>query len=371
MPPEIGDIFAQPELAHTLERIRDRGAAGFYAGETADLIVGEMEEGGGIVTHVDLAEYEPVWREPVRFSYRGHTILSMPPPSSGGTTLAETCQILGTLCLGELEWHEPQQLHLMAEAWRRAYADRNYYLGDPDFAAIPVETLISPEYGADWARTISADETTPSSTVHPGDVSTGRTEGDHTTHASIVDPMGGAVSLTTTLNTWYGSKLVVDGAGFLLNNEMDDFTVAPGVPNFFGLVQGEVNLIAPHKRMLSAMTPTLVLTRAGDLYLVLGTPGGATIITTVFQVLSNLADHGMTLAEAVCAPRVHHQHLPDRLAYEPGALSEAVVAGLAALGHETREEKEEWGDMQAILLNSDQSLLGVSDPRRGGVSVGF
>ena len=371
MPPEIGDIFVQSELAQVLERIQDLGAEGFYTGTTADLIIEEMRQGGGIITHADLEAYGAEWRDPVRFSYRGHTILSMPPPSSGGTTLAETCHILETFSLSDLEWHEPRHLHLLAEAWRRAYADRNHYLADPDFVEVPVETLISAEYGASRARTISDAQVTSSTVVHPGDTQARVPGGDHTTHVSIVDPMGGAVSLTTTLNTWYGSKLVVAGAGFLLNNEMDDFTVALGVPNFFGLVQGEANLIAPHKRMLSAMTPTLVLTPTDDLYLVLGTPGGATIITTVFQVVSNLIDYGMTLAEAVSAPRVHHQHLPDRLAYEPGALSETVVAGLAAVGHETREEGEEWGDVQGILLDSEQSLLGVSDPRRGGAALGF
>ena len=370
-PPKVADTFSQPDLARTLERIRDHGAKGFYDGETADLIVEEMQRGGGIIARADLAGYLPVWRDPVRFSYRGWPVLSVGPSSSGGVTLAETCNILSAFSLRDLPWHGPEHIHLVAEAWRRAYADRNHYLADPEFVDVPVDPLVSLEYGAQRARTIAMDSATPSSGVAPGDALGPPQDGAHTTHISIVDPMGGAVSLTTTINTWYGSKLVVAGAGFLLNNEMDDFSVAPGVPNFFGLVQGEANSIQPGKRMLSAMTPTIVLTPEGQLFMVVGTPGGASIITTVFQVISNVIEHGMALAESVAAPRIHHQHLPDRIAFEPGGLPESVIDRLVSLGHPVEEEDEEWGDVQAILALPDGSLQGVSDPRRGGVALGF
>ena len=373
-PPRIGDTFFQSDLARTLERIRDQGAEGFYGGETADLLAEEMEKGGGIITRADLADFTTAWHDPVRFGYRGHEVLSMSPSSSGGAMLAMTCNILSTFPLKDLSWHGPEHIHLLVEAWRRAYADRNHYLADPEFKEVPLDLLISPAYGAHRARKISMEGATPSREVGPGDVRGGEFDGSgaHTTHISIVDPMGGAVSLTTTLNTWYGSKVIVAGAGFLLNNEMDDFTAVPGIANFFGLVQGEANSIEPGKRMLSAMTPTIVLTPGEELFLVVGTPGGATIITTVFQVISNLIDYGMELAEAVSAPRVHHQHLPDHVECEPGGLPEPVIEGLRALGHRVEGcKKEVWGDVQAILAQPNGSLRGMSDPRRGGVSLGF
>ena len=387
MPPKVGDTFTQPDLARTLERIRDGGADGFYRGETADLIVEEMRGGGGIITADDLEAYAAAWRDPIHFRHGDHTVLSMPLSSSGGATLSMACNMLGVLPLHDLTWHGPEHVHLLAETWRRAYADRNHYLADPDFAEVPVESLTSSEYGIERAGTISMERATPSTQVSPGeDLSDGRGpggtgfhgrsddgpgRGGHTTHVSIVDAMGGAVSLTTTLNTWYGSKLVVAGAGFLLNNEMDDFTVVPGVPNAFDLIQGEANAIEPGKRMLSAMTPTIVLTPQDELLMVVGTPGGATIITTVFQVVSNVLDFGMTLTEAVHAPRVHHQHLPDRIMFEPSGLTTEVVEALAALGHRLEVGEEAWGDAQAILADPDGSLEGVSDPRRGGLVLGF
>lgn len=368
-PPRVGDLFCQPDLAATLERIRDHGADGFYRGETADLIVAEMRRGAGIISHDDLRSYTVAWREPVRFSYRGHAVLSMPPSSSGGVTLAGMGNILGSFSLGDLPWHGVEHVHLLAEAWKRAFADRNHHLADPDFVQQPLETLISGDYGARRAATISADRATPSSEIRPGAVTQER--GDHTTHVSIVDERGNAASVTTTLNTWYGSKVVAQGTGVLLNNEMDDFTARPGTPNFFGLVQGEANTIQPGKRMLSTMTPTMVLDGRGALKMVVGAPGGATIITTVFQVVSNVLDHGMTLAQAVMAPRVHHQHLPDRIRHEPRGLPGDVVEGLVGLGHEVIEHHEEAGDAQAVLITEDGTLHGVADPRRGGVAAGL
>ena len=369
-PPPKGERFSQPDLARTLERIRDEGPSGFYEGETAERIEAEMQRGGGIITREDLAAYTAPWREPIRARYRGHTILAMPPSSSGGVTLAESGHILETFPLGELPWLGARHIHLMAEAWRRAYADRNAYLADPDFVDMPIETLTSPAYGAWRARDISLEKATPSSEVQPCADAYPK-EGEHTTHISIVDAQRNAVALTTTINSWYGSKVVVEGTGIVLNNDMDDFTSKVGAANQFGLVQGEANAIAPRKRMLSAMAPTIVLDPEDRLAMVLGTPGGSTIITTVFQVISNVLDHGMDIAQAVLAPRVHHQHLPDHIHCELGALPPDVVAGLQALGHKVVEREELSGDVEAIQVLPDGSLAGLADPRRGGTALGF
>ncbi len=373
--PEEGARFRQPDLARTLERIRDLGPDGFYGGETADLLVAEMRRGGGIVSHADLAGYTSQWRAPVRFRYGDRVIVSMPPSSSGGVTLAAMAHILSAHGPGRRPWHGPEHVHLLAEAWRRAYADRNHYLADPEYATVPQEILTSAAYGAWRAKTIDVDSATASGRVGPGveeflgggdpnggaDSGSPRTEGRHTTHVSIV----------ATLHTWFGSKLVAEGTGVLLNNEMDDFTTRPGEPNHFGLVQGEVNTVAPGKRMLSAMTPTIVLDRAGDrLSMVLGTPGGATITTTVFQVLSNVLNHGMTLTDAVAAPRVHHQHRPDLIHVEPGGLPPEVMSTLRRWGHDVVERDEFSGDVQAVGVHTDGTLEGVADPRRGGMALG-
>lgn len=378
--PRFGDTFRQPDLARTLERIRDGGADGFYRGATAELLVSALKREGGILELSDLASYESARREPISCSYRGHTILSMPPSSSGGVALAETAHILAVRDVSSLPWHGPEHVHLLAEAWRRAFADRNRYLADSDFADVPVETLASPAYGARRGLEIEQNAT-PSERVGPGlDLPefghAGKADGSprldrhHTTHVSVVDAAGNAVAMTTTLNTWFGSKWVAAGTGILMNNEMDDFTLKPGEPNHFGLVQGVANSIEPRKRMLSAMTPTIVTTSDGALALVVGAPGGATIITTVFQVISNILDHGMVLADAVAAPRVHHQHLPDRLDVEPGGLQAHVVSELQQRGHTVREQPEPWGDVQAVSVHENGSVEGASDPRRGGVAVG-
>jgi gamma-glutamyltranspeptidase / glutathione hydrolase len=372
--PRLGDVFRQPDLAATLERIRDRGSHDFYHGETAARLVSEMEREGGILSRSDLASYRVRTKSPLRFSHCGHTVLSMPPSSSGGVTLAETARILEPHPLGAFPWHSAGHVHLLAEAWRRAYADRNEYLADPDFVEVPTAILTSAGYGAWRGRDISLERATPSGELPPGREGFG--ESEHTTHISIVDPDGNAVSLTTTVNTWYGSKVVAEGTGVLLNNDMDDFAARLGVPNYFGLLQGAGNAVGPGKRMLSAMSPAIVLgpgegPEGETLLLVVGTPGGATIITTVFQVISNLLDHGMSLAQAVLAPRVHHQHLPDRIWYEPGGLPTSVVEELVSLGHEVVERDELSGDVQAILVRPDGTLEGQSDPRRGGVAAGF
>jgi gamma-glutamyltranspeptidase/glutathione hydrolase len=368
-PPLLGDTLRQPDLARTLERIRDRGPEGFYAGETADLIVAEMERGGGIITHEDLASYEAAWREPVSFSYRGHTVLSMPPSSSGGATMAEIANILERWDLHALGFQSPEVIHLYAEAWKRAYADRNQYLADPDFVDVPLERMTSPAYADERAADISLTSATPSEDVAPG-LEPARAESTSTTHYSIVDALGNAVAITTTLNSWYGSRVTVAGAGFLLNNEMDDFSALPGAPNQFGLVQGEQNAVEPGKRMLSAMTPTIVLGQDGSVRMVTGTPGGSTIITTVFQTLSNVLDFGMGVVQAVNAPRVHHQHLPDEILYERGGLGRATVTALEALGHTVVERGGHSGDVQMIVVE-DTLITAWSDPRRGGRASGY
>ena len=368
-PPDAGDTLRQPDLAATLRRIRDDGPQGFYTGRTAELIVAEMERGGGIMTLEDLASYQAAWREPIEFDYRGHTVVSMPPSSSGGATMAEMANMLERWDLGSMAWHGPEMVHLYAEAWRRAYADRNYYLADPDYVDMPLARMTSDEYAAERAATISMQAATPSLEVSPG-LGPAASEGENTTHFSVVDGQGNAVAVTTTVNSFYGSKVTVAGAGFVLNNEMDDFAAKPGTPNQFGLVQGENNAIEPGKRMLSAMTPTIVLDPDGALLMVTGTPGGSTIITTVFQTISNVVDYGMNVVQAVNAPRVHHQHLPDQIYYEEGGLDAATVARLEAMGHTMVERGGISGDVQMILMDGG-TITAWSDPRRGGRAMGY
>ena len=316
--PPLGDTFVQPDLSAVLTRLRDQGPDDFYRGETARLIEAEMVRGGGLITREDLESYETVWREPVAFDYRGYTAYSMPPPSSGGVTMAAIAGMAEHWDLAALGWNTPETIHLMAESFRRAYADRNEYLADPDFVEMPIADLTSEQYAAERAATISMERATPSAEVRPGLDAV--LDESHTTHYAVVDADGNAVAVTTSLNSWYGGKVVVEGAGFFLNNTMDDFSAKPGTPNQFGLVQGERNAVAAGKRMLSAMSPTIVEDADGALFLVSGTPGGATIITTVLQTLFNVVDHGMNVVQAVHAPRVHHQHLPDQIFFEHGGL---------------------------------------------------
>ncbi len=367
-PPEVGDLFRQPDLARTLTRIRDEGPDGFYRGETADLIVAEMERGGGIITHEDLEAYTAAWRDPITFRYRGYTVHSMPPSSSGGATMALMANILEGHDLAALGWHSPEHLHLLAEAWRRSYADRNEVLADPDFVDVPLARMISEAYALERGADIRADRATPSSEVGAG-LAVG--ENLETTHYSVVDRWGNAVAVTTTINSGYGNKVTVTGAGFLLNNEMDDFAAKPGFPNQFGLVQGEQNAIEPGKRMLSAMTPTVVENPEGELFMVTGTPGGSTIITTVFQTISNVVDFGMNVAQSVNAPRVHHQHLPDQIYFENGGLRPEVRGALEALGHTLSERTGVSGDVQAVVRLPDGTLTVHSDPRLGGRALGY
>jgi gamma-glutamyltranspeptidase / glutathione hydrolase len=299
----------------------------------------------------------------------------MPPPSSGGATLGQILKIMEGYDVRSLGYLSAEHVHLFTEATRRAYADRNEYLADPDFVPQPIPRMYSDEYAAERRAGLSMSRSTPSAEVRPGmglapAGRVPRTESESTTHYSIVDSQGNAVAVTTTINSLYGNLVTVTGAGFLLNNEMDDFAAKPGTPNQFGLVQGEANAIAPEKRMLSAMTPTIVLDPAGDVRLVTGTPGGSTIITSIAQIVSNVVDFGMDAAASTAAPRLHHQHLPDVLRFERRGLHPAVVERLRALGHQAEERPGYQGDVQTIMVLRDGILAGVSDPRRGGAAVG-
>jgi len=361
--PSPGTVWKQTDLARTLTAIRDHGRDGFYKGWVADSIVAEMQRGGGLITHADLAAYQAHWREPITIRYRNHTIYSMPPASSGGVTLA--------LILNIMEGYDPLPpfgsaalLHREAEAMRRAFTDRNIYLGDPAYVRMPLERLLSKEYAATLRSQIDLAHATPTPAFDPS-----IRDGASTTHYSVVDAEGNAVSCTTTLNDSYGSAVAVSGAGFLLNDEMDDFATAPGKPNIYGLIQGEANAIQPGKRMLSAMTPSIVLDPEGKLLMVVGTPGGPTIITQVYHVISNVIDHKMTLPEALAAPRMHHQALPDSIRLERNGFQPAVLAQLQAMGHGL-QARGRWGDVEAIIRTED-GWLGASDPRLGGGGAGY
>jgi len=361
--PASGTTFRQPELAHTLQLIADSGASVFYQGQIADLIAAEMQRGHGLITKDDLRRYQPKWRTPVQIGYRGYSIYSMPPASSGGVTMGEILNIMeGYDTLPP--FGSAGYVHLEVEAMRRAFMDRNHWLGDPDFVDMPLERLLSKSYAAELRAQILPDRATPTPPL-----ATSAGDGTETTHYSVVDAAGNAAAVTTTLNGGFGSAVTVTGAGFLLNNEMDDFTTAPGKPNMYGLIQGAANAIAPHKRMLSAMTPSLVLDRSGRLFMVVGTPGGPTIINSVYQVIVNVLDHGMSLAEAVAAPRVHQQALPDVVFYERGGLAQTTLDGLRTMGYQLRE-RGRMGDIAAIERTA-AGWVGVADPRRGGGAVGY
>jgi gamma-glutamyltranspeptidase / glutathione hydrolase len=354
---KAGDRLRQPDLARSLERIQAQGPEGFYQGETARLLIEEMRRGGGLITQEDLDLYEAVWREPAVGPYKNYRIISMPPPSSGGVALL---QLLHILEHHELKRDDAATLHLLIEAMRRVYADRAHYMGDPDFHPVPVDSLLDEAYLAARMADFDPSRASVSAQVASGDVRV-RLESFETTHTSVVDAEGMAVSVTTTINSNYGSKVVVGGAGFFLNNEMDDFSVKPGAPNQFGLVGGEANAVAPGKRMLSSMTPAIV-EKDGALFMVLGTPGGSTIITANLQVILNVAALGMDLPEAVAAPRMHHQWLPDEVWLERGAFSPSLRDSLAAMGH-TIVDKERLGLVKAIHILPDGRRCGAGDWR--------
>jgi len=362
---EPGDRFTQPELAQTLERIARVGAAEFYEGESARRLAAAMRENGGLITVEDLKAYQVVERQPLRGRYRGVEILTAPPPSSGGIGILHMLGVLEGTGFQKHGAGSAAAIHLMAEAMRRYFADRSEYLGDPDFVRVPVKGLLDPRYLAALRATIDPERATPSSQLRPGNPQ--GYESTETTHYSIVDQQGNAVAVTYTLNGGYGSGVTAPGLGFLLNNEMDDFAARPGFPNAYGLVQGEANAIAPFKRPLSSMTPTVLL-RNGRLYAVLGSPGGPRIITTVLQVIVNLLDFGMNVQEAVDWPRFHHQWLPDTLYMEPG-FSPDTVALLRLRGFKT-ETVRSMGEVAAVLVEGGW-LHGAADSRVEGLAAGF
>ena len=359
-----GENFRQPELAATLKRIAQYGPDDFYRGETAELLVTEMERGDGLITADDLARYEAVWREPLHASWRDYQIVSAPLPSSGGFAVIQLLKMKDYLAheFEGLEHNSPQYIHLVAEIEKRVFADRAEYFGDPDAIDVPIERLISDEYIRSRAREVDATKISNLDSVQPG------LEPFDTIHFSIVDYQGNAVSNTYTLNGSFGDGVIVEGAGFLLNNEMDDFSIKPGVPNMYGVVGGTANEIQPGKRMLSSMSPTILL-RDGDIEMVVGTPGGSTIFTSVFQIIVNIYDFGMTPAEAAGASRFHHQLLPpDLITYSPGVpLPANTISALAERGYRARPHGYPFGNIQVIQKDGDQ-LRPASDPRKRGES---
>ncbi len=363
-----GDRFKQPELGKTLELIAAKGKDGFYAGKTAELIVAEMQRGGGLITAKDLADYRSVWREPIKGTYRGYQIYSMAPPSSGGVLLVQMLNMLEPFDIKASGYGSAATIHLMVEAERRAYADRAEYLGDPDFYPVPVAKLIDKSYAVQRFSDFDATRATPSASIGPGLPH----ESTQTTHFSVMDAAGNAVACTTTLNLSFGSKIVVEGAGFLLNNEMDDFSARANTPNSYGLIGRVANSIEPGKRMLSSMTPTIVVDSEGHTRLVTGSPGGSTIITTVLQIVVNVIDHGMDVSDAVGVARFHHQWMPDRVIYEPWGISPDTLKILQSRGHSfvTLPWGRGIGDANTVMRSGDD-LLGMSDPRNQGGAAGY
>ncbi len=347
-----GEIFKQPDLAKVLKLIQKKGNAGFYEGAVADAMVRTSQTYGGIFTLSDLRNYTPKFRKPIEGNYRGYDILSMPPPSSGGIALVSMLNMLEGFALDSVGWHSAEHIQIMAEIEKRAYADRSVWLGDPDYFDVPREKLLSSAYAYLRMKGYLPGYATPSDSIYPlndrdlGNISVVGHESEETTHFSVVDRWGNAVSVTTTLNWSFGSYVTVEGYGFLLNNEMDDFSAKPGSPNSFGLLGNEANAIAPKKRMLSSMTPTIV-SQDGDVLLVVGSPGGATIITTVFQVITNLIDFDLPLQEAVNAPRFHHQWQPDIIHYGRHAINSDTAEKLSQMGY-TLKARSPYGEVNAI-----------------------
>ena len=362
--PAVGTRWRAPELAAVLRRIATRGRAGFYQGETAQLIVTAMQRGGGIISLADLAGYAPQWREPITFDYRGHHIVSMPPVSSGGLTLALILGIIEGRDVAALGWRTPESIHLLAEAERRAYVRRNTLLGDPAFMTIPAQSFMSHDTAAALLAQIGA-------TSSGSATARALSESRHTTHFSVVDADGNAVAVTTTLNESFGAAFTVPGGGFLLNNEMDDFTTRIGAVNAMGLVQGSANAIAPGRRMLSSMTPTIMLDSANRVELVTGAAGGAYIITTVAHQIVSLVDHGRTLAEAMAAPQFHHQDVPDSLVVEQSAWADSAAAFMRPLGHAVKLSP--WGFLTNVqsIHRENGRWIGVTEPRGQGLAKGY
>lgn len=356
-----GEILVQKDLAKTLKEIQKNGQKAFYEGKIADLIVKDMQKNGGIITKEDLKSYKPIWRKPVVGNYRGYEIISMGPPSSGGIHIIEILNIIENANIKELGFGSSSTISLMSEAMRQAYADRSEYLGDPDFIKVPTEQLIDKAYAKKIYNKIKPNKAISSDDVRPGGGLLNIKESDNTTHYSIADKWGNAVSVTYTINASYGSAAAVDGAGFLLNNEMDDFSIKPGVPNIYGLVGGDANAIEPNKRPLSSMSPTIIL-KDGKLFMVVGSPGGARIITTVLQVIVNVIDHKMDISEAVSAPRFHMQWLPDEIRIEKFGMPKDVKENLEKMGY-LIVTKPVMGDVNAIMMDNN-IFYGSMDPRK-------
>jgi gamma-glutamyltranspeptidase/glutathione hydrolase len=361
-----GDTLKQTDLANTLKRVRDNGLAGFYEGETAKLIVAEMKRGGGIISYDDLKNYKAKWRTPHQFNYKGYTIVSMPMPSSGGVLIHQMLKMLEDKPLATYGFNSAQAVQLMTEVERRAYADRAQFMGDADFYKVPVETMVSETYLKQRMQDYVPGKAGSSTVVQPGQIPVA--ESEETTHLSVIDSEGNAVSVTTTLNDGYGSKTVVGGAGFLLNDEMDDFSVKPGVPNMYGAIGGEANAIAPGKRMLSSMTPTIVL-QNGKPFLVIGTPGGTTIPTSVFQTIVNIIDFGLSTDDAVNKPKFHHQWLPDRIDVEK-TFSLATRTALEQMGYKINE-RGAIGRTEVIKVLKDGRFEAVADSRGDDAAEGY
>jgi gamma-glutamyltranspeptidase/glutathione hydrolase len=366
-----GEVLRQPDLAATFARLQRFGAKEFYQGLTARLIAEDMKRHNGLITLEDMRAYIAKEREPLRGSYRGYEILSMPPPSSGGAVLLEILNILEGFDLAKNDWASSDRHHLTVEAMRRAFADRAEYMGDADFVKVPVAGLIDKAYAEQLRKTIRPDRASTSE-----EISAGRPTGyesDETTHFTVVDAQGNAVSNTYTLNGGFGSGVVAKGTGVLLNNEMDDFAAKPGTPNLYGLIQGERNAVAPRKRPLSAMTPTFVLRKDGSLWFTVGTPGGPTIINTVLQVITNVIDYNMNIQQAIDAPRIHHQWLPDEVVWEPYGLSGDTQRALANRRHKLVTRPRYMGDAQGIMIEEKTGIrLGATDPRGSdGLAVGY
>jgi gamma-glutamyltranspeptidase/glutathione hydrolase len=366
-PYRAGDLFVQADLAESLKRVSAQGRDGFYKGPTADLIVAEMQRNGGLISHEDLETYDVVWREPIRGDYRGYEIWSMPPPSSGGVVLMQILNMLESYDIGTLGWGSSQTVHLTVEALRRAYADRAEHLGDPDFYPVPIDKLISKDYALERFEGMDPQAASDSEEIFAGNWVD---ESMDTTHFSVVDGQGNAVSVTTTLNGSYGNRIVVPGAGFLLNNEMDDFSAKPGSPNMYGLLGGEANKIEPGKRMLSSMTPTIVV-KDGATVLVTGSPGGSTIINTVLHIVMNVIDHGMNVEEAVASPRFYHQWKPDQIRFERDSISAETRSTLESMGHRGFVEAGfAYGDANSIVVQDGQ-IEATSDPRSAGGAAAY
>ena len=361
------DLLIQKELAQTLIRIKNNKKDGFYGGETADMIIKEINEGGGIITHEDLKNYNSIWRDPIVGYYKSHKIISMGPPSSGGIALLQLLHGANQHNVKKMRHNSAEYINTIAEIESRVYADRASYLGDEDYYNVPKKSLVEESYLNKKFNEIDKKVKTLSSDIQSGSIQIN--ESDETTHFSIIDKFGNAVSITTTINSSFGSKVVVDGAGFLLNNEMDDFSIKPGFPNMFGLIGGEANAIEPNKRMLSSMTPTII-EKDNKPFLIVGTPGGSTIITSVFQTILNVIDFNMGMQEAVDAKRFHHQWLPDALIIEKNTLEDDVRENLNNLGHKIIE-RNSIGRMDCILIKNDGSLEGGADKRGDNIALGY